>query len=491
MKKIFESLKNPIFLLILILILGFIFRILEIDKTSFWFDEAFTGDTIKLPWKDMFSVIAIDKVHPPLYYIFVRLWSYIYGFTQNGIRGFSIFTGMLSILASFFIGKNIFDKEKYSITGLVLALVVSISPFFITYSIEARAYSLITLTTLCLTYSTFKYLSNGYERKYLIASILFGLILCFTHYLQGVFIIGLIIASLFYVFIYGKSKTNRILLISFIAIIIFSLAFVLLLPIKEIFRERGLISSWWIPDLIYTDVFRINYSYLFGVVRYANGVPPMREMIIPVSNIVIAGVIFVIQIISYILVLVSKKIDRGTKRAITFFVLLWSISYFGFIYLGLVGINTLVERYTIACGIIMLLSHFIVFTTLLKGKLIVIPLTIYIIGILLLKPMPINVDYRSIAIEINKLKNEKIVFKYPADFVVTSFYMDRNNSYYLYEFKGEYASWALLTEEKGLKPEEIDDGDILIVQNWEKTEYLGKGYTLVFGNNDFSILEKN
>ncbi len=491
MKKIFSILKNKWFVLTIIILVGLCLRLSELNDTSFWYDEGFTGDTIKLGWKEMFDVIARDKVHPPLYYVFVKLWSYIFGFTQTGIRSFSVFTGLLTILSSFYLGKEIFDRKKYPVTGLILALVVSISPFFVTYSIEARAYSLIGLVTVLLSLFVFKYISKGFEKKYLVLSILFGLILCFTHYLQMIFVIGLVISSILYVYIYSEKRTNKKFLCIFILVFVLAVILATVFPFREILYSKGIVSSWWIPDVKFTDIFRINYSYLFGVVRYIQGVPPMRDMNVPVPELVIAGCIFFVQLIGFVYLILSKNIERDVKRSVVFFVSLWSISYFGFLYLGLFGINTIVERYTIACGIILLLSHFILLTVLLKKRFVIIPLVIYVIGILLLKPMATSVDYRDVSEEINKLEGvERVIFKYPADYVVTSFYMENDIAYYTYSFEGEYDSWALLTEDKGLKEEEISSGDVFVAQSWEKDNYVSNGYYLMFDSGDFILLEK-
>ena len=57
MDSIKKFLKNPLFHLSLVLILGLLLRLREFSSTSFWFDEAFIGVTIKLPTTDRKSVV--------------------------------------------------------------------------------------------------------------------------------------------------------------------------------------------------------------------------------------------------------------------------------------------------------------------------------------------------------------------------------------------------------------------------------------------------
>lgn len=491
-KKILRIIKNPIFILSLIVILGLVFRLLDINKTSFWYDEAFTGDTIKLGWKEMFAVIAADKVHPPVFYIMIRLWSYIFSMTQDSLRGFSIFFGVGSIILTFFLGKGIFDKKNFPISGLIGSLAIAISPFFITYSNEARSYSFLAFVALGLVFFAVKWLDS---RKiiYLVITLLLGILLCITHYLQIVFIIAVICALLVYQFIYtekGINKRNLIMGGILVAIAVLGLIF---LPIKEFVASHGISGMWWIPDLKWYEVIRVYYSYFLGVVRYMDGVPPMRDLIFNAPKLLIAGIVGFIHLGCVLYILLSKKYELDTKRHILFYYLVGVITFIGFYVLGVIGFNSFVERYTIAGGIVLFISFWITVSVILRNWLVLLPMGIYIALISMLTVMPTRIDYREVAKALDDINNvERYVFASPTDLIDSEFYMTHTNVYYAYDFKGEYPGWALLNDDiNGIDIVNVRNGDALIVPTKDINKYIDLGFQKDFVlNSDFTILKK-
>jgi len=496
-KKILNILKNPLFILSLIFIVGLILRLLEINRTSFWYDEAFTGDVIKMSWKDMFAVIAADKVHPPLFYVLVRSWSLLFGVTQVSLRGFSLLWGLLGIGLAYFVGKDLFKKEKYPITGLIFALIIAISPFFVSYSVEARAYSFLAFLALGLAYSVFKFLnsSKGKERgTYIVTTTLLTVLLCGTHYLQVIYVIAIVCAALIYKFVFGEKGVNKKWLYVFLGIVFAVTLAVIFLPLKEFVNSLGISGMWWVPDMKLYDIVRAYYSYSLGVVRYMEGVPPVRELMINIPTLLFGAIMFFIHLIGYVLVLISKRIVLEEKRKITFFFALAVITFLGFYLLSVLNFNCFVERYTIAGGIILLISFWMVLSSLLKKWLLLIPIGIYIALICMLKPMQTRLDYRVMAQELDALNNvTRYVFVSPTDMIDSQFYMSHTNVYYYYDNHGDYPGWALLNENvNGVKANEVKTGDVIVVSTKERQKYIDLGYTQVqtIYDGQYLILKK-
>ncbi|MBU4141332.1 hypothetical protein KKE99_00455, partial [Patescibacteria group bacterium] len=59
--------------LIAILVIGLILRLYNLIAVSLWHDEAFSALLIRYPFGEMIARIILD-VHPPLYYIILRVW---------------------------------------------------------------------------------------------------------------------------------------------------------------------------------------------------------------------------------------------------------------------------------------------------------------------------------------------------------------------------------------------------------------------------------
>ena len=124
--------------LILILLLGALLRFYHNLDISLWHDEAFSALMIRYPWQEMLMRLGLD-VHPPAYYIGLRLWHYIFGDTLLSLRGFSIFFGVGTIWASWLFCRQAFKSEK---AALWAALLIAINPFQILhFATEARMYT--------------------------------------------------------------------------------------------------------------------------------------------------------------------------------------------------------------------------------------------------------------------------------------------------------------------------------------------------------------
>jgi uncharacterized membrane protein len=126
------------FWLILILVLGTALRFYHNTAISLWHDEAFSALMIRYSWPEMFSRLALD-VHPPMYYIFLKFWHYVFGDKLLSLRGFSIFFGILTVWATWLLVKFSFKTEKMALWA---ALLVAISTFQLQYVTEARMYTM-------------------------------------------------------------------------------------------------------------------------------------------------------------------------------------------------------------------------------------------------------------------------------------------------------------------------------------------------------------
>ncbi|MCK9368413.1 glycosyltransferase family 39 protein [Candidatus Dojkabacteria bacterium] len=494
-KKFKKLITNPLFILSLIVVIGVVLRLLQINKTSFWYDEAFTGDVLKLSYKDMLTTIANDKVHPPLYYILVRSWTYIFGVTQIGIRSFSVFCGTLSILVSYILGKTFFDeKNRFPKTGLILALVVAVSPYFVTYSVEARAYSFITLIGLSLIFFMVKWLKaeKSNERlKYLGLSALFALILCFTHYFQIIFLIAIFASVIIYKYVFTQKGVNKKLLLLTIIILLTSLLVAWFLPIRKTLESYDSLRIWWVPRTTVWDFLRVNFTYLFGVVRNVDGVTPAREFILSIPLKLSSSILFGLHIFGYIFVMRSKDISLEKKRLITFLISVTYIFFFGVLLMGFLGINFYVERYLITGGALLLLSFFTTLSLIIKKYWIIIPLSIYIALIFLLKPLPSIPDFRQVAREIDG-RYDKVVFQHPADMIITNFYLKDTNTYYIGNSGENYSGWALLHESEKSSMLDLKKGDCFVISGTDIGAYPKTEFTEITNiSNDFIILVKN
>lgn len=104
----------------------------------------------------MFEDLFQKRNHLPFYFLLVRIWSTI-GESEFVLRYFSTILSVLSIALIFSVGRLLAGPR----VGFVAALLLSISPFHIWYSQEARMYTLMTVSVLAAHWFLFRLLRTG------------------------------------------------------------------------------------------------------------------------------------------------------------------------------------------------------------------------------------------------------------------------------------------------------------------------------------------
>lgn len=147
MKKLLtlEKLWLPIVFLsgVIVFILAMVFSIGQ----SIWFDEGYSILLAKSNFSQLMALTAVDA-HPPLYYILLKLWGGVFGFSEFALRSFSavVLSGAVIIMM-------LLLKRLFSIRGTLLTLpFILLAPFLIRYGYEVRMYSLASLIVVAATY---------------------------------------------------------------------------------------------------------------------------------------------------------------------------------------------------------------------------------------------------------------------------------------------------------------------------------------------------
>ncbi len=117
-------------------------RLYGISAAGLWTDEAFswwlaTNHSLSEIWR---SVAALEDHHPPLYYWLLHLWV-VLGRNEGTLRLLSALCGALAVPTIYGIGRIIGNRD----VATTAALLLSVSPFHVHYSQEARMYSLVSL----------------------------------------------------------------------------------------------------------------------------------------------------------------------------------------------------------------------------------------------------------------------------------------------------------------------------------------------------------
>lgn len=194
--------------LIIIFIIAAVLRLLFLDKAGgLWYDELVSYE--EAVQNDIFSVISYTlkiDVHFPLYQIFLHIWSNIFSFSDLSLRLFSVIFGFLTVVISYFAGKELKDKN----CGLISASVFAVNSFFIYYSQEVRLYSfLLFLITLNL-FSIIKLRNNFNDKKNYLYFIFSSSMIIYTHTISFIYVFGVLFGVLLY-FILKKQHLKKLL----------------------------------------------------------------------------------------------------------------------------------------------------------------------------------------------------------------------------------------------------------------------------------------
>lgn len=161
---------------IALVILGIIFRVVNLDQKVYWTDEAltslrasghtrtefvrevFTGavvspDTIQRyqrpetrhGWAGTPAALMGNAEHAPLYFWLTRIWMNWFGSSVAAVRSLPVVFGLLALPCAVWLGHELFASPR--ITWMVVGL-FAVTPLHVLYAQEARPYSLWTVCIL-------------------------------------------------------------------------------------------------------------------------------------------------------------------------------------------------------------------------------------------------------------------------------------------------------------------------------------------------------
>jgi len=135
-------------MILAVIIFGFLLRAISLNQ-SFWLDEATGGLVVRnFNLGEIITKFSPGDFHPPLYYLILKIWSYVFGTSEIALRMPSVIFGILTIYLVYLIGKELFNKK----VGLIAGALLATSGLHVYYSQEARMYSLVALLVSYLVY---------------------------------------------------------------------------------------------------------------------------------------------------------------------------------------------------------------------------------------------------------------------------------------------------------------------------------------------------
>src|SRR5687768_9172847 len=199
--------------LVVVLIAVYIaLRLWRLTDSCLWFDEIFSVHAAEHSWSTLFWFVAQDLIHPPLFYVFLKLWIGVGGEGMFWLRLFPVLFSVVALVPFIYLCREL--KLTTSATLLALAL-FSVNGALIKYSQEVRMYA----PLLCLSLFSLWLFARFYFRgKNIWILTLINVLLVYTHYF-GWFVIASEVAA---IFIFQRVKIRHVLIMSGIALAAFA-----------------------------------------------------------------------------------------------------------------------------------------------------------------------------------------------------------------------------------------------------------------------------
>jgi hypothetical protein len=122
-----------------LVLVGASLRLATLSSQSYWFDEAQAAHELHLSLGAMLSSLTSHETNPPLYFVLGWLWAAVFGTGEAGLRSLSAILGTAAIPVAYLCGRELVSRRA----GLIAAALVTLNPFMVWYSQEAREYMLL------------------------------------------------------------------------------------------------------------------------------------------------------------------------------------------------------------------------------------------------------------------------------------------------------------------------------------------------------------
>jgi uncharacterized membrane protein len=162
-------------------------RFWGVAESDLWLDEVFSALTISLGWQEMIYAIVRDGVHPPLFYVLLKLWS-IGSHSISWLQLFPFFISVLTLIPFLLLCRELMLTPLETSAAL---LMIAVNSFLLEYALDLRMYVLMQCLAL---FSLWLFVRLQKTKDAETLTFLFltfvNLLLVYTHYF-GWLVVGL------------------------------------------------------------------------------------------------------------------------------------------------------------------------------------------------------------------------------------------------------------------------------------------------------------
>lgn len=165
-------------------------RFWHLTDSCLWFDEIFSIHAAEMDWRNLFWFVAQDLIHPPLFYVLLKIWIAAGGESLLWLRFFPVFFSLFAVAPFILLCRQL----KLSALAIAVALsFFAVNGSLIKYAQEVRMYSLLLFLALVSLWLFVRFLNTGKGFSLIIAV---NILLVYSHYFGWLIIASEILACL-------------------------------------------------------------------------------------------------------------------------------------------------------------------------------------------------------------------------------------------------------------------------------------------------------
>ena len=207
----FQSRRTVTILTLALCVVYIAVRLWRLTDSCLWFDEIFSVHAAEHEWNALFWFVAQDLIHPPLFYVLLKVWMSIGGESLIWLRLFPVFFSALALIPFIYLCRELKLKTPAMLLGLVF---LAVNGSLIKYAQEVRMYAPLLFFSVVSTWLFARFYFRG---KNIWILTLVNVLLIYTHYF-GWFVIASEVAA---IFIFQRVKIRHVLIMSGIALAAF------------------------------------------------------------------------------------------------------------------------------------------------------------------------------------------------------------------------------------------------------------------------------
>jgi 4-amino-4-deoxy-L-arabinose transferase-like glycosyltransferase len=262
MKIILKKLtSNELLIFLLIFVFATFFYLFNIGFSDLWSDEIYTKSMLDGSLSNFYTKFKND-LHPPLYYLGLKLFTALFGLNPITLRFFSVLGVLSTILLGYFAGQRIFGKQG----ALYFCLMLISLPMLAVYSHQARMYTWAAFSITGVFIYSYLFIKTGKNRD-LVLLFVFTLIAMYIHYYS---MVAAFVANM-YVFLHllwakNKKWPHHLFSLLFAALLFLPWFFMFIIQVKRVQH------AFWVPEVSLTTIlhcFAIPFTEQFWTTDYS------------------------------------------------------------------------------------------------------------------------------------------------------------------------------------------------------------------------------